>query len=68
MTSPAPFRIGVWQDETPSGGINAALTRISHALEEARSSDVALLVFPECFLTGYFRAEEEVEAVAQKVT
>lgn len=68
MTKMLDFRLGVWQDETPAGGIGAALARIAQALDEAKDNKVDLLVFPECFLTGYFRAEADVYDIAETVT
>lgn len=61
------MRIGVWQDETPKGGIPAALTLIKDALSKARADGVNMLVFPECLLTGYFHPLENVQAVANQV-
>ena len=67
MNTGDPFRLGVWQDETPTGGLAVVLERIAHALSDARDSSVDLLVFPECFLTGYFRKVEDVPAIASEV-
>lgn len=62
------MRIGVWQDETPKGGIDAALARIQGALSVAKEGGVDMLVFPECFLTGYYMQAEDVPSVAATVT
>lgn len=62
------MRIGVWQDETPSGGVAAARQVIATALAQARAEDVDVLVFPECFLTGYFRDAQQVAPCAAAVT
>jgi hypothetical protein len=34
--------IGVWQDETPKGGVDAALTRIREVLSAAKADCVDL--------------------------
>lgn len=68
MTRRASLRLGVWQDETPRGGVDAVVTRISEALAEARIAEVDLVVFPECFLTGYYTETDNVPALAQSVT
>lgn len=65
MTSLPPFRIGVWQDETPAGGIDVALEHIRAAVQDAAANTVDLLVFPECFLTGYYRDAADVPRIAQ---
>ncbi|PLS21348.1 nitrilase-related carbon-nitrogen hydrolase [Neptunicoccus cionae] len=62
------MRIGVWQDETPSGGVGAARKIIAAALGEAKADGVDILVFPECFLTGYYRDAAEVSPCAAAVT
>jgi predicted amidohydrolase len=61
-------KLGVWQDETPQGGIPAALSLIETALVEARTDGVSMLVFPECFLTGYFHPLENVPSIAEQVS
>lgn len=61
------MKIGVWQDETPQGGIAAALALIKSALVEAREDGVGILVFPECLLTGYFHPLAEVQTAADQV-
>jgi len=60
MTALPSMRVALWQDATPQGGISAALERIEAAVREAQSHDVQMLVFPECFLTGYFRPAGDV--------
>ncbi|WP_069300466.1 nitrilase-related carbon-nitrogen hydrolase [Neptunicoccus sediminis] len=62
------MRIGVWQDETPSGGVAAARQVIATALGQAQAEGVEILVFPECFLTGYFRDAQQVAPCAGAVT
>mgnify|MGYP001628103281 FL=1 len=62
------MRIGVWQDETPPGGVGAARKRIAEALAEAQADGVDILVFPECFMTGYYRNAAEVAPCAGAVT
>lgn len=62
------MRIGVWQDDTPQGGIPAALSLIETALTEARAEGVGMLVFPECLLTGYFHALKDVQSIADQVS
>ena len=70
MTSRPPLQLGVWQATAPSvlsGGIADAVQSITQALTHAKKAGVEILVFPECFLTGYFRPTEEVPAIAAQV-
>ncbi|GGA25743.1 nitrilase-related carbon-nitrogen hydrolase [Neptunicoccus cionae] len=62
------MRIGVWQDETPTGGVGAARQVVATALAQAQADGVDILVFPECFLTGYYRDAVEVAPCASAVT
>ena len=71
MTSRPPLQLGVWQATAPSvlsGGIADAVQSITQALTHAKKAGVEILVFPECFLTGYFRPTEEVPAIAAQVS
>ena len=71
MTSRPPLQLGVWQATAPSvlsGGIADAVQSIAQALTHAKKAGVEILVFPECFLTGYFRPTEEVPAIAAQVS
>ena len=62
------MRIGIWQGETPKGGIAAVLTRIEQALTIAKDDGVNMLVFPECFLTGYYMDAATVPKVAAEIS
>jgi len=62
------FKVGIWQDETPDGGIAACLKLIEQAVRQAAQAGVDMLVFPECFLTGYYRDADQVPDVATAVT
>lgn len=44
------------------------ISRIEAALIEARSDGVEMLVFPECFLTGYYMDAAEVPKVAVEIS
>ena len=58
MTVPeAILTVGVWQDSGVLGNVAANLETISRATAQATQRGVDLLVFPECFLTGYFNRE-----------
>ena len=70
MPSRPPLQLGVWQataPATPSGGITDAVQSITQALTQAKEAGVEVLIFPECFLTGYFRPAEEIVKVASQV-
>lgn len=67
MSGLPDLRVGLWQDETPAGGLRDVLDEVGRALAEARAAGVALLVFPECYLTGYYRPAAEVPAIAGAV-
>ena len=58
--------LGIWQDSSVPGDIAANLAAVDSAAVSAAEKGVELLVFPECFLTGYFNSEG-AEAVARKV-
>ena len=62
------MRVGVYQDTTPSGNMGTVLDAVRNALTEARNEGIDLMVFPECYLTGYYHPADEVAAVAQSVT
>ena len=47
------LKIGLWQGSGINGGVNANLDDIERRTEEAVHRGVSLLVFPECYLTGY---------------
>ena len=46
--------IGIWQGENSSTSVEVNLGTIKKAIEKAKKEKVDLLVFPECFLTGYY--------------
>ena len=62
----AELTLGLWQDGGSPGDIAANLDRIGLAAGQARAQGVDLLIFPECFLTGYFR-DRGVREVAARV-
>jgi predicted amidohydrolase len=68
MNKPAgeTLRLGLWQHAGSPDGVAANLAIIEAAAEKARAERVDLLVFPECFLTGYYR-QTGIEEVAAAV-
>ena len=55
------LKIGIWQDSGISGDISSNLQIIETAAHRAKARGVELLIFPECFLTGYFGKNKVVE-------
>ena len=67
MTVAQPsLTVGVWQDSGVLGDVAANMETISRATAQASRRGVHLLVFPECFLTGYFN-REETERIARQI-
>lgn len=67
MTGSGPsLNVGIWQDAGMPGDIAANLASISKATERASERGVDLLIFPECYLTGYFNGNA-VERIARQV-
>ena len=67
MTVPgASLTVGVWQDSGVLGDVADNLATISRATSRASRRGVHLLVFPECFLTGYYN-RDRVEQVARQI-
>ena len=67
MTAPeAVFTVGVWQDSGVLGDVAANMAIISRATAQASRRGVHLLVFPECFLTGYYN-RDRVDQVARQI-
>ena len=67
MTAPENIlTVGVWQDSGVLGDVAANMATISRATAQASRRGVDLLVFPECFLTGYFN-REETERIARQI-
>ena len=58
--------VGIWQDSGALGDVAATLATISRATAQASQRGVQFLIFPECFLTGYFN-REGVEQIACQV-
>jgi predicted amidohydrolase len=56
--NPTTLKIGIWQDAGISGDIEANLKIVKNAAKKASDQGIHLLIFPECFLTGYFRKSE----------
>ena len=66
MTAKDPsLHVGIWQDSGAPGDVNANLATISRAAAISARRGVELLVFPECFLTGYF-SPAGVAAIADR--
>lgn len=57
------MRLGVYQGEGTYGDVAANLVIIERETKKAAIKGVELLVFPECFLTGYFGLEPENVAI-----
>ena len=67
MTAPeAILTVGAWQDSGVPGDAAANMATNSRATAQASRRGVHLLVFPECFSTGYYNSER-VEQVARQV-
>ena len=67
MTVPeAILTVGVWQDSGLLGDVAANMTTISRTTAQASHRGVDFLVFPECFLTGYFN-QEKTELIARQI-
>lgn len=60
------LKIAIWQDSGHQGDISANLFTIEAAAKNAQNHNVELLIFPECFLTGYFR-ETRVRELAIEI-
>src|SRR5436305_14847552 len=54
------MRIGHCQLECQAGEFEANLASVVSGMERAEAERVAIVSFPECFLTGYQDREEEV--------
>ena len=67
MTVPESIlTVGVWQDSGQLGHVATNMATISRTTAQASHRGVDLLVFPECFLTGYYN-RERVEQVARQI-
>lgn len=70
-TAPAfvvpPITLGIWQASGNAGDIAGNLADVAKAARTARDGGVDLLVFPECFLTGYL-TKSPVPPIAAQVT
>lgn len=60
------LHLGVWQDGGVLGDVHANLAIIRDAAGQARSRGADVLVFPECFLTGYYNGDD-TRAIAARV-
>ncbi len=60
------LKVGIWQDSGVPGNISANLEVIDKAAKNARLQGIELLIFPECFLTGYYR-DGGIAEIASKV-
>jgi predicted amidohydrolase len=57
-----PMKIGHWQLACQTGDVGANLKRVLEGLERAADEGIAVLSYPECFLTGYFAAADQARA------
>lgn len=64
MSTPE-LKLGIWQDSGVLGDVAANLKIIDEAAAQAKASGVDLLVFPECFLTGYYNRDDCPRVAAQ---
>ena len=66
MNTESPsLHVGIWQDCGVPGNVIANLATISRAAVVAARQGIELLVFPECFLTGYFNPDG-IAAIARQ--
>ena len=65
-TADASLNVGIWQDSGTPGDVSANIATIARAAAVAAQRGIELLVFPECFLTGYFNPDE-VDEIARQV-
>ena len=65
MDADPALEIGIWQASGTPGDIAANLCAISDAAVFAARSGIDLLIFPECFLTGYFNPDGVAEIAGQ---
>ncbi len=65
-TGLSSLTVGIWQDSGILGDIASNLAIISRETACASRRGVDLLIFPECFLTGYFN-KNEVNLIARKI-
>lgn len=61
-STPRYVRIGHYQCICQQGDYQANLNKLIHGLELASEARLDVVSFPESFLTGYFRNEEEARA------
>lgn len=57
----ALLNIGIWQDSGTTGDVATNLSIIEKAAKQAGASNIELLIFPECFLTGYYQTTNIME-------
>lgn len=62
----ASLTLAVWQGASEPGDVEKNLRKIEALAEQATDSNADLVVFPECFLTGYYTEADLVE-IATKV-
>jgi 5-aminopentanamidase len=60
------LKLAVWQGAGTAGDIAANIIEIAAIAKQAAASGVDLLVFPECFLTGYY-SPADISHIAVKV-
>jgi 5-aminopentanamidase len=61
----ASLTLAVWQGSSVWGDIGVNLQKIETVAKQAADTNADLLVFPECFLTGYYKEGDLTEIAAQ---
>lgn len=64
--SDASLTLAIWQGASVSGNVAANLSQIKEIAQEAAKTEADILVFPECYLTGYYN-EADLSEVALQV-
>ena len=67
MSETGILTLGLWQGAGQAGDPEKLLEQIETVCEDARDRSVDYLIFPECYLTGYFNPDPLID-VAAKVT
>jgi len=62
----ASLTLAVWQGVSAPGNVEANLAKVEAVAKQAAKAQADLLVFPECFLTGYY-SEADLTEIATKV-
>lgn len=67
MSETGNLTLGLWQGAGRAGDPEQLMEQIEAVCEDARDRSVDYLIFPECYLTGYFNPDP-LAGVAAKVT